>query len=86
MPFREPAEVVVRQHTDKDWEVIGPLTYLGKRDEFVVPVPMLSDFASVPRLFVWLLPRVRPVHQGRDPPRFSLEPKGRCGENELEGG
>ncbi len=57
MPFREPAEVVVQQHGDKDWEVIGPLMYVGKHQEFVVPVPMLTDFASVPRVFVWLLPR-----------------------------
>ncbi len=57
MPFREPAEVVVRQEGDKDWEVVAPLLYVGKYDQFAVPVPMLTDFASVPRVFVWLLPR-----------------------------
>ncbi len=57
MPFEEPAEVVVKQQGDKDWEVIAPLKYLGKHDQFVVPIPMLTDFASVPRVFVWLLPR-----------------------------
>lgn len=57
MPFREPAEVVVRQEGDKDWEVMRSLAYVGKCDEFTVPISMLTDFASVPRVFVWFLPR-----------------------------
>lgn len=49
-------DVVVRQADPELWELTEPLTYTGNRDRFVVPVGFLTDFASVPRLVVWLLP------------------------------
>lgn len=49
-------DVVVRQVDAKRWELIEPLTYRGNRESFTVERGFITDFASVPRLFVWLLP------------------------------
>lgn len=50
-------DVVVRQLDPTDWELREPLTYRGNRDSFTVPAGFRTDFASVPRAVVWLLPR-----------------------------
>ncbi|MFR9753090.1 DUF1353 domain-containing protein [Nocardia sp. 004] len=39
------------------WRVTEPLIYRGATEEFVVPVGFRTDFASVPRALVWLIPR-----------------------------
>lgn len=57
MPFDEPADVVVEQVDDKRWEVRHALSYRGKAQAWSVPVGSPTDFASVPRVFVWFLPR-----------------------------
>lgn len=57
MGFIEPSEVVVRQIGDAEWETECPLIYKGRIQEFRVPKYMKTDFASVPRVFVWFLPR-----------------------------
>ena len=56
MPFDSPA-LTVRRIADEEWEVVEPLTYRGRRDAFVVPAGFRTDFASVPRLAIWLFPR-----------------------------
>ncbi|RBY95520.1 hypothetical protein DQ237_13385 [Blastococcus sp. TF02-8] len=56
MPL-ESGDVVVRRVDDDDWAVVEPLTYRGRRDRFVVPAGFLTDFATVPRVVVWLVPR-----------------------------
>ena len=56
MPFDSP-DLTVRRATDQSWEVLEPLTYRGRRDTFVVPAGFCTDFASVPRVVVWLFPR-----------------------------
>jgi hypothetical protein len=50
-------EVVVKELGDDVWELVEPLRYAGNTDTFVVPPGFRTDFASVPRLFVWLLPK-----------------------------
>jgi hypothetical protein len=55
MPFT--SALVARQTGDLDWVVVEPLTYQGKREEFVVPPGATTDFASIPDAFQWLLPR-----------------------------
>jgi len=50
-------DVVVRVVGDSDFALVEPLTYRGNRDTFVVPAGFVTDFASVPRLVTWLLPR-----------------------------
>lgn len=57
MPFVGDAEPLVRQVGERDWEVIEPLVYRGRTEEFTVPAGTPTDFASVPRIFVWFLPR-----------------------------
>ena len=56
MPFDSPT-LTVRRTSDLLWEVVEPLVYRGRRDTFVVPAGFPTDFASVPRVVVWLIPR-----------------------------
>ena len=56
MPFDSPS-LTVRRVSDQHWEVLEPLVYRGNRDTFVVPAGFRTDFASVPRVVVWLIPR-----------------------------
>jgi hypothetical protein len=55
--FSDDARVIVEQLDDKNWVVKEGFSYTGKRREkFDVYIDMKTDFASVPRIFVWLLP------------------------------
>lgn len=56
MPF-EVGDVVVRRLDETRWTVVEPLVYVGDRDRFVVPAGFVTDFATVPRVVVWLVPR-----------------------------
>jgi Protein of unknown function (DUF1353) len=56
MPFTE-GKVVVEELDDERWQLVDPVTYEGNTETFVVPAGFETDFASVPRVFVWLLPR-----------------------------
>lgn len=57
MPFE--GDVVVRPilPEGKRWTLVESFRYQGKDDTFEVPAGFTTDFASVPRVFVWLLPR-----------------------------
>lgn len=57
MPFK--GEVVVKPilPQGKQWKLVESFEYEGKTDVFTVPKDFTTDFASVPRVFVWLLPR-----------------------------
>jgi len=57
MTFRNGPRVLVRQATPQDWTLEEELVYQGRTEEFVVPRGTLTDFASVPRVFVWLVPK-----------------------------
>jgi hypothetical protein len=57
MPFSSDSEVVVKQLDDENWEIRTTLRYTGTSDSFEVPIGQSTDFASVPRPFVWFLPR-----------------------------
>ncbi len=50
------SDVVVREIDDTTWKLVEPLRYSGNRETFVVPAGFTTDFASVPRAFVWLIP------------------------------
>lgn len=56
MPFDNDHVVVVRRDDDT-WELEHPLIYRGSVDTFCVPAGFVTDFASVPRIAVWLIPR-----------------------------
>lgn len=53
----DKAVVQVEQVDDKNWKVLEGFRYEGKLRPFDVEVGQSTDFASVPRLFVWFLPR-----------------------------
>jgi hypothetical protein len=48
--------LVVEQVRDFDWKLTKALRYRGNRDPFVVPKDFETDFASVPKIFQWLIP------------------------------
>ena len=55
--FSPGAKVVVEEIDDQTWRVREPFSYTGATETFTVPAGMDTDFASVPRVFVWFLPR-----------------------------
>lgn len=55
--FVPGCEVEVRQDGDDTWMTLSPITYHAKYATFQVPAGQGTDFASVPRYFVWLIPR-----------------------------
>ncbi len=57
MPFSADSEVHVQAIDDRNWQLLRELKYTGKWKSFTVPIGMDTDFASVPRVFVWLLPQ-----------------------------
>ncbi|MFI9510898.1 DUF1353 domain-containing protein [Nocardia sp. NPDC052566] len=48
---------IVEELDAKYWRVAAPVVYHGARQEFIVPEGFRTDFASVPRAVVWLVPR-----------------------------
>src|ERR1700690_1532532 len=58
MGFSHGAQVVVAEVDGENWKVIQSFSYTGKLGQtFTVPVGQRTDFASVPRVYVWFLPR-----------------------------
>jgi uncharacterized protein DUF1353 len=57
MGFSDNCVVVVEELDDKNWKVRQAFSYTGERDTVTVEVGQETDFASVPRVFVWFLPR-----------------------------
>lgn len=56
MAFVSGRHVLVRQADAEFWTLEEPVVYAGKWERFEVPVGTRTDFASVPRIFVWLVP------------------------------
>ena len=50
-------DVVVRQLDAKRWTVVEPLAYDERAESFEVPAGFVTDSASVPTPFTWLVPR-----------------------------
>jgi hypothetical protein len=57
MTFVTGPRVLVRQVDDTAWRLEEAVVYAGRTDTFTVPVGTLTDFASVPRVFAWLVPK-----------------------------
>jgi len=55
--FLHPFPVDVQQVNEQDWKTLRALVYHASAVEFEVPVHSGTDFASVPRVFVWFIPR-----------------------------
>lgn len=56
MPFHS-SDLTVRALGEETWILVDPLVYDGRSQRFVVPARFETDFASVPRLVLWLVPR-----------------------------
>ncbi len=56
MPF-EPGSLVVRRVDADRWALVDDLVYRGRWERFLVPAGFRTDFASVPRVVTWLVPR-----------------------------
>lgn len=60
MPFASDGEhggrVAVTPLDARRWRLLEPLAYTGAVDQFEVPAGYITDFASVPRIAVWLIP------------------------------
>ena len=57
MPFIPGQNIVVREIDDSHWELVEPITYQGNTDTWTIEPGFKTDFASVPRPLVWLIPR-----------------------------
>ncbi|WP_024803833.1 DUF1353 domain-containing protein [Nocardia sp. BMG51109] len=49
--------LVVEEIDASSWRLREPLEYRGRHEDFVVPAGFRTDFASVPRVLIWLIPR-----------------------------
>ena len=56
MPF-EPGSLTVRRVGADRWSLVDDLVYQGRWERFVVPAGFRTDFATVPRVVTWLIPR-----------------------------
>ena len=56
MPF-EPGSLTVSRVDANTWSLVDDLVYQGNRERFVVPAGFRTDFATVPRVVTWLIPR-----------------------------
>jgi hypothetical protein len=56
VPF-EPGSLTVRRVDANTWALVDRLVYLGRWERFVVPAGFRTDFATVPRVVTWLVPR-----------------------------
>jgi hypothetical protein len=55
--FSPGAKVVVEEVDDENWKVREPFSYRGSTETFSIPAGAGTDFASIPRIFAWFLPR-----------------------------
>src|SRR5262245_24311264 len=55
--FPDGLSVDVREVSDTAWTLLTGFTYQGKHENFSVPKGERTDFASVPRVFIWFIPR-----------------------------
>jgi Protein of unknown function (DUF1353) len=55
--FLEGTVVDVQEISEQKWKLLKQMDYQGAKELFQVPAGQTTDFASVPRIFVWFLPR-----------------------------
>ena len=55
MPFL--SELVITEAGDNNWKLTAPLRYTAAYQSFEIPTKAETDFASVPVLFQWRIPR-----------------------------
>lgn len=58
MPFEtRPTDVALRGAGPGLWRLTADVIYRGATDTFVVPRGFHTDFATIPQLLMWLIPR-----------------------------
>jgi len=57
VPFLERTWALESHVGVGEYRLIRPVIYQGRRDTFVVPAGFVTDLASVPRWFTWLIAR-----------------------------
>lgn len=58
MPFEtRPTDVAIRGAGPGLWRLTADVVYRGATDTFVVPRGFHTDFATIPQLLMWLIPR-----------------------------
>lgn len=61
MPFapegKYGSDVVVKPLDAVRWQLMGPVCYVGTLDRFIIPENYVTDWATIPRVVVWLFPR-----------------------------
>lgn len=57
MPFISDRPLTVEVVDDRLWALTHDLLYQGRDDVFLVKAGFVTDFATVPRVFWWLVPR-----------------------------
>lgn len=57
MVFSAKSRVVVQPLDPVRWMLLEPVVYHGETETFTVPAGYVTDFATVPRIAVWLIPR-----------------------------
>jgi hypothetical protein len=50
-------DVVVRRVDTDNWQTVCEIEYLGRDQRFKIPAGFVTDFASVPRIVTWLVPK-----------------------------
>ena len=55
MPFE--SQLAVREIETNCWRLVEELEYAGSQETITVPVDTQTDFASVPQIFQWFIPR-----------------------------
>lgn len=54
------ADLIVRRESVATWRLMQPLIYRGQQDTWTVPAGYVTDFASVPAAFVWIVNKTGP--------------------------
>jgi hypothetical protein len=58
MPFATPVDTLaVVRHGDDRWATVDPIVYDGQTERWMIEPGYVTDFASVPPIVVWLIPR-----------------------------
>lgn len=55
--FDPNTRVLVEPTSPVTWRLAEPLVYHGEEETFTVPAGYVTDFATIPRIAVWLIPR-----------------------------
>lgn len=56
MPFLTE-DIIVASSGDDRWELLRALIYEGQRETFTIPAGYVTDYATVPAVISWLIPR-----------------------------